>query len=147
MAATQIMHTVGRRWVNQILNGSVTRPASLYQGLRQLDGVGGHPADASAADTLTSNLQEVSGAGYTRQGISFNATNFPESLSSADSLITVAQQTFTFTGSVTGITHSFMATSADNTGVLIASAPLSVMRNVANGDELKVTFNYVDTQG
>lgn len=140
MAATQIAHTVGRRLVNQILNGATARPTTVYLGLRKLDGAGGAPADAAAADTLTSNLSEVAGVGYARIAITFNTTNAPETLSGADSLLTFAQQTFTFTGTFTGITHAFLATTSDNTGVLIESAPLSVTRNVANGDQLKVTF-------
>lgn len=140
MAATQIYHTAGRRLVNQILNGVTVRPGTLYMLLRTLDGAGGHAADAAAADTLTSNLYEASGGGYARQTIIFNSTNMPESLSGADSVLTFAQQTFTFTGTITGITHAAIATTPDNTGVLIESAPLATTRNVANGDQLKVTF-------
>lgn len=144
---SQVMHTGGRRWVNQILNGSISRPANLFMLLRRLDGVGGRPADAAAADTLASNLSESAVSGYARQSITFNATNFPESLSGADSLITVAQQTFSFTGTEVGITHASLATTSDNTGVLICSAPLSVIRNVSNGDQIKPTLNFIDTQG
>ncbi|MBN9503652.1 MAG: hypothetical protein BGO01_20595 [Armatimonadetes bacterium 55-13] len=144
---SQIMHTVGRRWVNQILNGSTARPANLYMLLRQLDGNSGRPSDAAAADTLTSNLNEVSGAGYARKTIAFNATNFPESLSGADSVLTVAAQTFTFTGTFSGITHASLASTSDNTGVLIGSAPLSTTYNVTNGSQITVNMNWLDTQG
>lgn len=153
MASTQVFHTVGRRWLNQILNGSVARPATLYMGLRTLDGVGGHASDAAAADTLSSNLYEASGCGYARQAITFNATNFPETLSGSDSILTVAQQTFDFgtAGTLTGVTHSFLATTSDNTGVLIVSAPLGATRNfvgaASNGDQLKVTMTVTTTQG
>lgn len=147
MAATQIFHSEGRRLLNQIFNGATSKPATLYLLLRTLDGTGGHAADAAAADTLTSNLYEVSGGGYARQAITFNSTNMPESASGADSILTFAQQTFTFTGTITGITHAAVATTSDNTGKLVASAPLSTTRNVANGDQLKVTFVFTLTQG
>lgn len=147
MPASQIVHTGGRRLINQILNGATARPTTVYLGLRTLDGASGHTSDAAAADTLASNLFEVSGAGYARIAITFNTTNAPESLSGADSVLTFAQQTFNFTGTVNGITHAFLATTSDNTGVLIESAPLSVTRNVGNGDQLKVTFQSLCVQG
>lgn len=147
MAATQVFHSVGRRWLNQVVNKSVSLPTNLYLLLRTLDGISGHPADAAAADTLTSNLAEASGGGYGRITITLNSTNMPESASGADSILTFAQQTFAFTGTVTGITHAAIATTSNSSGVLIASAPLAVTRNVANGDELKETFTFTLTQG
>jgi hypothetical protein len=152
MAATQFWHSAGLRMMLQILNGVVARPATLYLLLRQLDGVSGHPADAAAADTLTSNLSEVTtvNTGYARIAVTNNSTNFPEAASGANSLITELQQTYTFTGAglpVNGITHSAQATSSDNTGVLLCSAPLSVTRNVAVNDQLKVTFSMLAEQG
>lgn len=147
MSATQFFHNVGKRLLNQIFNGATARPGTLYLGLRILDGAGGRPADAAAADTLTSNLSEVSGSGYARQAITFNSTNAPETANGNDSDLTFAQQTFTFSGTVTAITHAFLATTSDNTGVLVCSAPLATPRNVANGDTLKVTYKFTLTQG
>lgn len=149
MSASEIVHTGGRRLSNQFFNGSTARPANLYLLLRTLDGTGGHTADAAADDSLTNHLNEVStvGTGYTRIAIPFDAAHFAETLSGADSLITVTAQTFNFTSTVNGITHAALATTADNTGVLIASAPLAVTRNVANGDSLQITFKFTLTQG
>ncbi len=147
MSATAVFHTVGRRLFNQIFNKTVSPLTTLYLGLRQLDGVSGHPADAAAADTLTSNLQEVTttSTGYGRIAITVNGTNLPETLSIPDSLITIATQTFNFSGAglpVNGITHAFIASTSDNTGVLIASSPLSATRNVATGDSIAETFTF-----
>jgi hypothetical protein len=148
MPASQIFHTEGRRVYNQIFNGTITRPASVWVGLRICDGAGGRPADAAAGDTLSSNLSEVgAGVGYARAEIVNNTTNVPETAVGADSRLTYAQQTFTFTGTVSSITHAFICTSSDATGKLLASAPLSVARNVANGDTLKITFQFDLTQG
>jgi hypothetical protein len=137
-------HSGGKRWVNQVLNKHISLPTNLYLGLRQLDGASGHPADAAQADTLTSNLTEVTTttSGYGRILMTLNDTNFPEAASGVDSLITALQQTFTFTGAslpINGITHFFFSTTADNTGVLLCSGALSVTRNVASGDQIKVT--------
>lgn len=128
--------------MNQILNGLISRPATLYLGLRTLDGASGHASDAALADTLTSSLYEVgTGVGYARIALTFNSTVFVESFSSPDSLLSVAAQTFTFTNTVTGVTHSFLCTSADNSGVLIASAaiPSAVAKNFGNTDTYAVT--------
>lgn len=152
MAASAVWHSVGLRNMFQVYTGVVSRPATLYNLLRQLDGVSGHPADAAAADTLTSNLSEMTttNTGYARIAVTNNATNFPEAASGANSLITELQQTYTFTGAglpVNGITHAALATTSDNTGVLVCSAPLSVTRNVAVNDQLKVTFSMLAEQG
>ena len=149
MAATAHFHTVGRRWLNQILNGSISRPSSLWLGLRICNG-GSNPSDAADADTMTSNLSEVSptNTGYARIQITLNSTNMPESLSGIDSILTFAVQAFNFSGSalpVNGITHAFICTGSsatDTTGVLIASAPLAATRNVAAGDQINETFTF-----
>lgn len=149
MSSTPVFHTSGRRWLAQVINKVVSLPANLYLGLRQLDGVSGHPADAAAADTLVSNLQEVStsGTGYARIAMALGVGNFPDTTSGADALLTGAQETFNFTGAVNGITHGFLATTVDNTGVLIASAPCAAVRNVVSGDQLKETFVLTLTAG
>lgn len=153
MTASSMWHTAGKRWKNQVLNKAVSLPTNLYLGLRQLDGVSGHPADAAQADTLSSNLQEVSttNTGYARIPMTLNATNFPEAASSTDSLITALSQTFTFTGvglPVNGITHAFLATTSDNSGVLLLSFALSVTRNMGtNGDTLAVVAKLLEEAG
>lgn len=151
MAASQIFHSVGRRMLNQILKGSVAAPTTYYLGLRCLDGAGGHNADAAPADVLSNSTAfaevSTSGTGYSR--IAVLQAAMTESANGADSDLTWAQQTFTFTGTVNGITHAFICTTAsgDNTGVLVFSAPLAVTRNVANGDTLRVTAKFTLTQG
>ena len=150
MSASEIFHTVGRRLVNQILNGTTTRPATWYVGLRTLNGSGANPTDANVADTLTSNLAEASGAGYARIAVVNNATNLPESASTSNSILSMLAQTFSFnstTGSpLTGCTHAFWATSTDNSGTLFASMPLGTTRNfigaVTGGDTSTVTCTF-----
>lgn len=141
------LHTVGRRMLNQIINGATARPTTVYLLLRQLDGNASRPTDAADGDTLTTNLNEVVGAGYARIAIVLNSTNAPETLTGVDSILTFAQQQFNFTGTFSGITHMAIATTADNTGILLWSAPLSAVRNVANGDQLKVTPTFTMQTG
>ena len=141
MAATAHIHAGGAAFIASLLNKSATMSATWYLGLRKCDGVGSDPSDASASDSLTSNLAEVgTGVGYSRIAITINSTNLAISTSGTSSVITFTASTFSFTGSVSGITHAFLATSSDNSGSLIASAPLQVTRNVANGDSITVTF-------
>lgn len=148
MSATQILHAAGARLLGQVFLGSTARPTSLYLLLRQLDGTGGHTSDAAAADTLSSNLNEVSGGGYARQTVTFTTGGgCTEAASGNSSLITLPQKTFTFTGTITGVTHLGTATSADNSGVLLCSAPLATTRNFANGDTLAVTGSVLIEQG
>ena len=125
-----------------ILNGANARPANLYLGLRTLNGVAPNPADAALADTLTSNLYEVpAGLGYTRFTLAFNSGIFVASLSAQEALLSVAAQTWTFTGTVTGVTHSFFCTTPDNSGVLICSAPIpsAIAKSFGNTDTYAVT--------
>ena len=149
MASTAKFHTAGRRLFNQIFNKAVSPLTTIYLGLRTLDGVGSHPADAANGDTLgnATTLAEVSSTstGYARQAITVNSTNLAETLSDPDSLLTFIQKTFNFTGAglpVNGITHAFIASTSDNTGVLIASAPLSAVVNAAEGYSLAETFTF-----
>lgn len=154
MAATNRFHVGGRRLFNQIFNAAVSRPTSVWVGLRQCDGVGGHPADAADADSMTSNLSEVTptNTGYARVQVTLNTTNMPETLSGIDSLLTLASQAFNFSGSalpVNGVTHAFICTGAnatDTTGVLIGSIALAATRNFASGDQENVVF-ILNTQG
>lgn len=142
MSATAHIHVGGAALVAGLLNKSLTMGTTLYLLLRKCDGVGGDPADAAAADTLSSNLSEVStsATGYARIPITVNGTNLAISTSGTNTVITFTAEVFNFTGTVNGITHAAIATTSDNTGLLVMSAPLQTTRNVANGDSITVTF-------
>lgn len=146
---TAKLHTGGRRLIGQILNKAASVPTTIYVGLRCLDGASGRPSDAADGDSLTSNLNECTASGYARQAVTVNTTNITEALSGADSLLTIAQQTFNFSGANSngGVTHCFVATSSDSSGTLIFSAPLAATRNVANGDQIKATPSLTITTG
>lgn len=150
MSSSQIFHTAGRRFFNQLFGKATpSKPTLLYLGLRILDGNSGRPADANAADTLTSNLSEVStsGTGYSRQIITVS-TDITEAASGADSLLTIATKTFgPFSATISNVTHVFVATSSDNTGVLLWSAPLTPERSFGSGDTLQETASFTLTQG
>ena len=159
MASTEVFHVGGRQLVGGLLNKSLTAPTNWYLLLRTLDGVGGHPSDASATDTLTLNLAEASGAGYTpaaspgRISVTNNNTNLPLASSGSNYTLSMLAQTFSFnsaTGSpLVGVTHVSWATTADNSGTLLCSMPLGTTRNfvgaVSGGDTCTVTCTLTST--
>lgn len=110
-------------------------PANYYIGLA---------TDASLAENATlASLTEVSGTGYARQAVASSAVGFPTSESQGTNDWQIVSQQVTFTGGAggwTGANMAFLATSTDGSGKLIASAPLSSTRTLAEGDTLKVTF-------
>lgn len=140
MPATMVFHTDGANHLFGILNGSQTKTTNVYLGLRVLDGLSARPADANIADTLTSNLSEVSTAatGYGRVAIAWTAGVL--STVGGDAVITFPAQIFNFTGSVTDATHAFLCTTIDSSGRLLTSVPLQAVRNFASGDSDTVTF-------
>jgi hypothetical protein len=140
MASTMIFHTDGIDHLFGILNGSQSKTTSVYLLLRVLDGLSARPADAAVADTLSSNLSEVStsGTGYARIAIAWTAAT--KTTVSGDVVLTFPAQVFSFTGTVADATHAAIATTSDNTGKLIVSVPLSAVRNFATGDTDTVTM-------
>lgn len=87
-------------------------------------------------DTLPDILNEPSGNGYSRQLIERSATGWPTiELSDGDYRLTSKYVTFTASGGDIGpVTTAFLATTADNTGKLIAYAALPISRTILDGD-------------
>jgi hypothetical protein len=146
MAASQVYHTDGQTHRLAILNGSQTKTTNVYIGLRICDGLSARPADANVADTLASNLSEVSatGTGYARIAVAWTAGTL--TVSGSDAVLTFPSVIFNFTGGVANATHMFIATTPDNTGHLLYSVPLSAVRNFANGDSDTVTAKIQEGQ-
>lgn len=93
-----------------------------------------------ATDTLADLLGEVTGAGYAPLAFARNSTDWPTlALDTGDYKITSATKTFTATGDWTSATYLVLATTTDNTGLLVAFAPLSTTRTLVNGDTLDVS--------
>lgn len=159
MASSEMWHIGGRQLVGGLLNKTLTGPTNWYLLLRTLDGVGGHPADANVLDTLTSNLAEASGAGYTpaaspgRIAVVNNNTNLPLAAASPNYTLSMLAQTFNFNSATSspliGVTHVAWATTVDNTGLLVASMPLGTTRNfvgaASGGDTSTVTCTVTST--
>ena len=114
-------------------------PANFYIGLA---------TDSSLAETATLiDLTEVSGTDYARQAVASNDTDWTSAATGTnDRKVTSKTVTFTAGGTWTGAKTVFLATTIDSSGVLVASAPLSATRTLADGDSLTIAIE-IDLTG
>lgn len=152
MAQTSVFHTTGRRFLGQLPLAIATVPVTNYYiGLRTLDGLTTHPADAAAGDTLgnTTTLAECAASGYARQAAA--KASWTEAATGGNSLLSAPAVTFTFSAVQNGLTHSFWATTVDASGVLLASNALGggspTVINVTSGSTITETFTFLIEQG
>lgn len=112
-----------------------TAPSNFFLGL-----VNDTPVET---DGLTDLTGEPSGNGYSRQTIPATAVGWPTlALDSGDFQADSTVETFTASGGSIGpVTYSFLATTVDNTGVLVAYVALSTTRTLTDGDSLDVDYN------
>lgn len=113
-------------------------PAGFYIGLCNVTGGVVNMAETLTLATLTG---EAAGNGYARQLIERSAVGWPSlALDAGDYMVTSSEESFVASGGSVGpVNVAFLATSADNTGRLIAAVDLSVARTMAAGETLKVT--------
>lgn len=111
-----------------------TAPTNFYIGL-----VNDTPVDTDTLATLTG---EPAGSGYARALVERSNTGFPTlELDGGDYRVVSSTETFTAAGGSIGpVTYAFLATSTDNTGILVVYNALSQSRTLADGDSLDVTF-------
>jgi hypothetical protein len=91
-------------------------------------------------DTLATVLNEASGNGYTAQLIERSAVGFrTKELNEGYYRLTSKELTFTAVGGDIGpVTTAYLATTTDNSGLLICFKPLKMSRTVLSGDEMVV---------
>ena len=126
------LHTDGLQWMLEVcFTEEQTVPASFYIGLA---------TDASLAETASLGDQtEVSGTGYARQAVASNSTDITSAATGTnDYKITTSTETFTAGGTWTGAKTYFLATTVNDTGVLIASGPLSETITLEDTDTLTI---------
>lgn len=94
-------------------------------------------------DSLTNLTGEPSGNGYAAVTIERSAVGWPTlALDSGDYQITSKNAVFTASGGAIGpVTYAVLATTSDNTGLLISYVALSVSRTLQDGDTLTVTLS------
>lgn len=134
------LHTEGLQFLLEVaFSEEQSVPANFYIGLA---------TDESLAETATLvDLTEVSGTDYARQTVASNDTDWTSaSTGTDDRKVTSKTVTFTAGGTWTGAKTVFLATTVDGTGKLIASAPLSVTRTLADGESLTIAIE-IDLTG
>jgi hypothetical protein len=111
-----------------------TAPATFY--LRLYNDT---PAETDGLADLTG---EPSGNGYAAEELARSAVGWPTlALDSGDYQATSATVTYTASGGSIGpVTYCVLATTSDNTGLLVSYAALSQSRTLADGESLDVTY-------
>ena len=131
------LHKDGIQWLLEVaFTEEQSVPANFYIGLA---------TDASLAETASLGDQtEVSGTGYARQTVASNNTDITSaSTGTNDYKVTTKTVTFTAGGTWTGAKTVFLATTSNDTGVLIASEQLSETRTLLNTHTLTVSIAIV----
>jgi len=127
-------HTEGLQWLLEVaFSEEQSVPANFYCGLC---------TDASLAETASLGDQtDVTGTGMARQAVASTAVGcVSASAGTNDRKITTIEVTFTAGGTWTGAKTAFLATTADDTGVLIASEQLSGTITLVDNGTLKHQF-------
>jgi len=128
------LHTDGLQWMLEVaFTEEQSVPASFYIGLA---------TDASLAEGDSLGDQtEVSGTGYARQAVASNSTDITSAATGTnDYKATTKTVTFTASGTWTGAKIVFLATTVNDTGVLLASAALSETRTLEDTDTLTIAM-------
>jgi len=91
-------------------------------------------------DVLSSVLNEPSGNGYSAQLLERSTTGFPtKELHDGDYRIVSKELTFTASGGQIGpVITAYLATTSDNSGILLAYRSLSMTRTILDGDSMTV---------
>ena len=124
------------KWILECTFGqSQTPPATYYIGLC---------TDATVLETegLT-DLTELSGNGYAREAVSAaSGVGFiSETAGTADWKVTTVVVEFEASGGAwSGAVHCFLASTVDDSGILVAASALSATRTLQDGDKLQVSM-------
>lgn len=114
--ATQI-HVEGKQYLLEVaFSEEQSVPASFYLGLIK-------DTSLQVDDTLD-DFTESDTAGYERQAIASDDTDFTSAVDGTGWKVTALAQTFTFSAGGDDVSMWFLATSIDETGKLIASGTL-----------------------
>ncbi len=134
------LHTDGLQFILEVtFTEEQSVPANFYIGLA---------TDVSLSETASLGDQtEVSGTGYARQAVaSDNVDIVSAATGTNDYKVTTKTVMFTAGGTWTGAKTVFLATTLNDTGVLIASAALSETRTLEDTDTLTIAIQ-IDLTG
>ena len=123
------------KWVDQgetdvlkvYFSGEQAHRTTLYLGLYL-------NATEPAENATLADITEPSGGGYARQAIADSEWTVSGNLAQA------ATKTFQASGADWGdVTGYFIATSSDNTGILLAVEHFDAAKNIGDGDQIQIT--------
>jgi hypothetical protein len=130
------LHTLGEQFLLSccFVNPGNVVPANYFLGLD-------NRTVLDVNDAMTDLIDEPSGNGYLRQSIS-SSTGFTLQLNNG--IYEALTQIVSFTahgGSWGPVQSMFLATTSDNTGVLVASVPLSQPATLQDGDAVNMRMS------
>lgn len=128
------LHTEGLQYLLEVaFTEEQNVPTNFYIGLA---------ADASLTESAAlSDITEVTGTDYARQVVASDNTDITSaSTGTNDRKVTTKEVTFEAGGTWDEANIVFLATTNDDSGKLIASAPLSAGRTLIDGDSLTVSI-------
>jgi len=132
-----IFHDAGEEWLCKVaFSEEAAVPASFYLGLD-------NRATPTEADTLNDLSGEPTGNGYARQAIASDGVDWTVQQDAGSGDWEAQSKTVTFTasgGAIGPVQQMFLATTSDNTGVLICTRPLSQSRTLADGESLECSL-------
>jgi hypothetical protein len=128
--------TQGLKWLlESCFPQSQTPPANFYIGLCE---------DATVLETAAlADLTELSGNGYAREVVpAGSVTGFTSANTGTNDwkVTTITVQFEAIGGAWNGAEHCFLATTTDDSGVLVAASALSQERFLQDGDKLDVSM-------
>lgn len=133
---TNTLHAQGELFMLNLMCNSGTVPANYYLGLDNRSTI-------SLTDTLSSLVGEPTGNGYNRQPISSTSGFTISQQVNGNYVATVSLITYSATGSGWGpIQNIFLATTANNSGSLLGTAPIGSSSTLVSGDVLNLGFNF-----
>ena len=133
-----MIRTQGIQFLFELANGQQTKPNNYYIGFcaEAEDDI---PANAALAD-----LTELSGNGYARQYIAADSIGMVSAAAGTNGrALTTAEVTFTASGGAWSLAKTkFLATTADDSGKLMATEPINAGSGVAlaDGESYDVTM-------
>ena len=119
-------------FIKVAISEQLSVPTTFYLGLSQSN-------ESTLGESVTlSTINEVSGTGYSRQGINSDDTDWTVSKDSGDWQAQSKEVTFSASGTWSAALSMFLTTVASGTsGRVIATKDLSQSRTLYSGDQLK----------
>lgn len=123
----------GEQDILEVYFEGASGPAGFHYGL-----VNDTPVETDGLGDLSG---EPSTNGYARQAVARNGTDFTGAADAGDWKVTTKTVTFTADGGVIGpVTYAILATTSDNSGLLVSYVALSAERTLQDGDSLEATM-------